>query len=145
MAHLRSKSYRWFATIVFVGVCAAVVFVKPSLPAAENQEADELARFMRKKLDASSQILEGLTVKDAALIQKGTASLLHMSKTEKWNVLADTDYREFNSEFRSSLRKLDTAASEQNFDNALLQWFDGVKGCVECHKYVRDQRVHLKN
>jgi hypothetical protein len=132
--------------VAFVAVCvAAVVVCKPSLPAAEDKKADELARFMRKKLDASSHILEGLTAKDAGLIKKGAASLLQMSKAELWNVLTDADYREFNSEFRSSLRKLELAADEANFDNALLQWFDGVKGCVECHKFVREQRVHLKN
>jgi cytochrome c556 len=67
-----------------------------------------------------------------------------MSKSEIWNVLADEDYREFNREFRASVRKLREAAEKDNFDNATLQWIDGVKSCVECHKYVRSQRPVLK-
>ena len=122
---------------------AAGILGKSQTPAAEEKKED-LAAFMRKKLEASSQILEGLTVKDAGLIRKGTDKLLQMSKAELWNVLADADYREFNGEFRSTLKKLDQAAAEENFDHALLQWIDGVKSCVECHKYVRDERVKLK-
>jgi hypothetical protein len=99
---------------------------------------------MRQKLDASSQILEGLTTEDESLIRKGTAKILEMSKVEKWNVLLDEDYRDFNRDFRETLRKLDKAAAAKNFDNALLQWFDATKGCIECHKHVRDVRPVLK-
>ena len=83
-------------------------------------------------------------VEDAELIQLGSSAILEMSKSELWNVLLDEDYRDFNRDFRSSMRKLEQAAKEENFDNALLQWNDAVKGCVECHKYVRTQRVKIK-
>lgn len=99
---------------------------------------------MRKKLGASSKILEGLTTEDEALIKDGSDVLMEMSRAELWNVLTDEDYREFNREFRSSVRKLKAAAEKENFDNAMLQWIDSVKGCVECHKYVRSQRPVLK-
>jgi hypothetical protein len=120
-----------------------VAFTAPALPvAAQNDKSDHgLSTFMRQKLDASSKVLEGLTSEDAALIREGTRTLLEMSKLEKWNVLLDADYREFNREFRSAVRKLDEAAEKGNFDNATLQWFGTVKGCVECHKYVRSQRA----
>jgi hypothetical protein len=113
-------------------------------PAADDQQ-NELATFMRKKLTASSLILEGLTVEDADMIRRGSQSILEMSKAELWNVLLDEDYREFNRDFRSSMRKLEQAAADENFDNALLQWIDAMKGCVECHKYVRAQRPTIKN
>ncbi|OYW15951.1 MAG: hypothetical protein B7Z55_14470, partial [Planctomycetales bacterium 12-60-4] len=77
-------------------------------------------------------------------IKEGADALLEMSRAEQWNVIADEDYREFNRDFRSSVRKLSAAAEKENFDNAALQWFDTVKGCIECHKYVRDQRATLK-
>lgn len=67
-----------------------------------------------------------------------------MSRAEIWNVLTDEDYREFNREFQSSVRKLKEAVEDKNFDNATLQWMDSVKACVECHKYVRSQRPVLK-
>lgn len=131
------------------GVLATVLMAAAIGPmsftaSAKDDDDKSLAAFMRKKLDSSSKVLEGLTTEDADLIRQGAKSLLDMSKAEKWNVIADEDYREFNRDFRSAVRKLDEAAAANNFDNATLQWFDAVKGCVECHKYVRAQRPKTK-
>ena len=137
------NTFRWMA-LVFT---AAVLWTAVWRQSAESSAADEktnLAKFMRKKLDASSKILEGLTVEDTSLIKEGSSAILEMSKSELWNVLLDEDYREYNRDFRSSMRKLEQAAADNNLDNALLQWNDAVKGCVECHKYVRAQRATAK-
>lgn len=123
----------------------AVAAMDRSSQSLAADDKSNLAKFMRKKLDASSLILEGLTVEDTALIKQGSESILEMSRSELWNVLLDEDYREFNRDFRSSMRKLEQAAKDKNFDNALLQWNDAVKGCVECHKHVRSQRAKVKS
>lgn len=107
---------------------------------ASAKDDQTLSAFMRRKLDASSKILEGLAVEDGELIKTGATALLEMSRAEMWNVIADEDYREFNRDFRAAVRKLSEAGEKENIDNATLQWFDAVKGCVECHKYVRSQR-----
>lgn len=143
MVTLTSKSKRWFA-LTALAVASVTLTTLAALPSPAAEEKNELAMLMRKKLDASSQILEGLTVKDASLIRKGAGSLLRMSKAEMFNILTDAEYREFNGEFRTALRKLDQAAEAENFDNAFLQWFDAVKGCVECHTFVRDQHARIK-
>jgi len=134
-----------FRRSVFRGLFALVVawlacMPCASWPAAAGEDEPTLREFMRKKLESSSIILEGMTTEDARLIRRGAKELLEMSLAEKWNVLTDEDYREFNREFRAAVRKLDEAAGRENFDNAALQWFDAVKGCIECHKYVRSQR-----
>ena len=109
--------------------------------ADENLKADvSLSAFMRKKLDASSQILEGLAVEDTDLIKRGAESLMQLSKAEKWQILADSDYREFSADFRKAVKKLSEAADKGNFDNAALQWFDTMKCCIECHQHVRKER-----
>lgn len=131
--------------LVIGGMLLAICQDRTSVSAADEDEKSNLAKFMRKKLDSSSRILEGLAVEDAELIKLGSTELLEMSKSELWNVFLDEDYREFNRDFRSSVRKTYQAANEGNFDNALLQWTDAVKGCVECHKHVRTQRTKLKN
>jgi hypothetical protein len=95
---------------------------------------------MRKKLDASMQILEGLTIEDSDLIQQGAKLLLEISRSERWEMFVDTDYREHSSEFRASVRKILAAAEKNRFDNAAIQWFDTLKGCVECHADVRKER-----
>lgn len=136
---------RWSVKLILAAVVIATLAteIMPTQVAVAADNGD-LKTFMRKKLDASSKILEGLTVEDAELIRKGAASLLEMSKAEQWNVLLDEDYREYNREFRSLVRKLDKAAESNNFDNALLQWLDVTKACVECHQHVRDERPTIK-
>lgn len=103
-----------------------------------------LSAFMRKKLDASSQILEGLTTEDADLIQQGAKTLIELSKAEKWQMLTDSEYRSYSIDFRNTAKKLAEAAEKGNFDNATLQWFDATKGCIECHQHVRRQRAAKK-
>jgi hypothetical protein len=103
-----------------------------------------LKAFMRKKLDASSQVLEGLAVEDAELIASGAKTLLEMSKAERWQTLTDSNYREHSSDFRATVQKLLDAADKGNFDNAALQWIDAVKGCIECHQQVRRERAEKK-
>lgn len=134
-------SVRLLLAAVVIGTFATEIMPTRVAVAADN---GDLKTFMRKKLDASSKILEGLTVEDSELIRKGAASLLEMSKAEQWNVLLDEDYREYNREFRSLIRKLDKAAESNNFDNALLQWLDATKACIDCHQHVRDQRPVVK-
>jgi hypothetical protein len=130
------------SAVALAAVAVPLVWVTPA--AGNNAEQKSLRDFMRKKLVASSRILEGLTVEDAGMIRDGAEALQEMSKAEMWNVLTDEHYREFNRDYRGSVRKLKEAAEKDNLDNATLQWLDTVKSCVECHKYVRSQRVTLK-
>lgn len=110
----------------------------------DAKKDSSLSALMRKKLDAGSQILEGLTVEDSELILKGANSLLELSKAEKWQMLIDADYRQHNSDFRGAVRKLATAAEKGKFDNAALQWIDTMKACIECHQDVRHARQEKK-
>lgn len=99
-----------------------------------------LETFMRLKLEASSQILEGLCQEDAALVKTGADALSAMSKAEIWNVLVDPDYREHSREFRDNAAKVSQAAQEGDFDKAALRWFDVTMSCLDCHEYVRNGR-----
>lgn len=140
---MKSRSVRLVLLAVLCLACTSLISSRWGVNATESDEKS-LAAFMHKKLDASSKILEGITTEEARLIEEGADALLEMSKAEKWNVLADEEYREFNRDFRSSVKKLHDAAEAKNFDNAVLQWFDTIKGCVECHKYVRNTRAKIK-
>ena len=97
--------------------------------------------FMRKKLEASSQILEGLTSEDAQLIIKGARVLVEMSAAEKWQVQNNVMYRQFSGEFQRSAKSLLEAAEKGNYDGAALKWIDTTMKCIECHKYVRNMLI----
>ena len=133
--------------VVVLTLIAATGAVWNVWPAAADDDLKpdlSLSAFMRKKLDASSQILEGLTTEDSELIQKGAKALTEISKTEKWQILSDPEYREYSLDFRVNARKLAEAAEKGNFDNAALQWFDTMKNCIECHQHVRRERAEAK-
>ena len=101
----------------------------------------ELSTFMRKKLEASNQILEGLTVEDAELIIKGATLLLELSSAERFQVQHDVMYRQFSGEFQRTAKGLLEAAEKKNFDAAALKWMDTTMKCLECHKFVRGTRI----
>lgn len=101
-------------------------------------------RFMRKKLEASSQILEGLVTEDSGLIIKGAKVLAEMSSAEKWQVQHNVTYKQLSSEFLQSVTKLREAAENENFDGVALKWIDTTMKCMECHSHVRGARVAIR-
>lgn len=142
-----SKKYLIPGAII-ASLLGVAIIQKPQA-AAEPPQAEEstpapkkspLETFMRKKLDASSKILEGLCQEDAALIKEGADALSEMSKAEVWNVLTDAEYREHSREFRENAARVAKAAEEGDFDKAALRWFDVTMSCLECHTHVRSER-----
>ena len=114
--------------------------VQPS-PAQEARPKAEQAVFMRGKLDASNQILEGLVTEDSKLIAKGAKILVEMSAAEKWQVRHDPMYKQHSGDFQQSAKKLLESAEQENFDAVALKWIDTTLKCIECHKFVRGTRI----
>lgn len=108
---------------------------------AEKIPDAEQSQFMRKKLEASRWILEGLTTEDEELIVKGAKALAEMSAAEKWQVHHDVLYKQFSNEFQRSAKSLIDAAEKGNFDAARLRWMDTTLKCIDCHTFVRG--IHL--
>ncbi|MCA8996715.1 MAG: hypothetical protein KDA80_07015 [Planctomycetaceae bacterium] len=100
-----------------------------------------LRDFMRVKLKASNQILEGLAVEDMELVQSGAQTLSRMSVAEKWRMYNDAMYRQFSSEFQRNTKELQEAAKEGQLDAAALKWVATTMSCIECHRYVRHHLV----
>ncbi len=131
------------ASLVYVAVAQQPEAADEPQKAEQSTEAPKkspLETFMRKKLDASSKILEGLCQEDAALIKEGADALGEMSKAEIWNVLTDAEYREHSREYRENAARVSKAAEEGDFDKAALRWFDVTMSCLECHTHVRSER-----
>lgn len=135
-----------------IGILAAATFnasfsdeppVKEPLPSPvqEARRAGEQDVFMRGKLDASSQILEGLVSEDSDLVAKGARQLIEMSSAEQWQVRHDTVYRQHSRDFQQAARKLLESAEKENFDAIALKWIDTTLKCIECHKSVRGARI----
>lgn len=104
-----------------------------------------MAKFMRAKLKASSQILEGLCTEDYETIEKGAEKLKSMSREERWRVSNDAMYRQHSAEFRDAVDNILKAAQEKkNLDSAALAWTKTTLSCIECHRWVRNTLVAKK-
>lgn len=102
---------------------------------------DQVAGFMRAKLAHSQNVLEGLAVEDFDLIDKGAQQLSLASEDASWQVLQTEDYARQSADFRRSCDSLRKAAKAKNLDGAALAWMEVTLKCVQCHKYVRDERA----
>jgi cytochrome c556 len=103
-------------------------------------QPDKVAAFMRAKLAHSQDVLEGLTTEDFELIEKGAQELALASLDSNWQVLQTEDYVRQSAEFRRACGSLRDAAKAKNLDGATLAWMDVTLKCVQCHKYVRDEK-----
>lgn len=145
-------------TAVFLVVCAATVVgflashgaaddpakkatTDPAKPNPEAVNETELRNFMRKKLAASNEILEGLTTDDLDLVESGARKLHELSSAERWRVSNDPIYRQFSGDFREITQQLIKASEEGNADRAAMKWMDATISCLDCHRFVRGMHV----
>lgn len=148
---------RWWIPAGLVASLACVVAMAQKPDTQKTKTATEtpaekpkdskpysLENFMRKKLDSSSKILEGLCQEDAALVKAGAEELSDMSRVEIWNVMLDAEYRQHSIEFRDNAARVAEAAEAGEFDKAALRWFDVTMSCLDCHDHVRKERAARK-
>ena len=143
-----SKSFSILALAMIAGAGWALLAPKPATsqdkPKKEVPDAKldlETSKFMRRKLEASGQILEGLTIEDADLIIKGAKILVELSAAEKFQVQHDVVYRQFSGEFQRTAKGLLAAAEKKNYDAVALKWVDTTMKCLEFHKVVRGMHI----
>lgn len=143
-----SKSLSVLAMVFVAGASWALLVPEPATsqdtPKKEVPDAKldlETSKFMRRKLEACGQILEGLTIEDADLIVKGAKILVELSAAERFQVQHDVMYRQFSGEFQRTAKGLLAAAEKKNYDAAALKWVDTTMKCLECHKFVRGMRI----
>ena len=135
MPSSRKATTRIWACSISAGLLAAAVVAQESAP-----KADAVADFMRAKLGHSQRVLEGLSLEDYDLIARGAQELAIASQASSWQVLQTEEYARQSGEFRRSCDSLRNAAKAKNLDGAALAWMEVTMKCIQCHKYVRDQK-----
>jgi hypothetical protein len=124
------------------GASSAQDKTKPAEKAADKEKPTPkkiaMQAFMRKKLEASQSVLEGLAVEDFDMIALGARQLKTTSAAAEFMVTNDPMYAQQADEFRRIVAKLERAGKEKRLDGATLAYVDMTMSCVECHKYVRN-------
>ena len=129
-------------------VVTAAVLALVSLPfvpalstgRASQQKKQNRSEFMRRKLEFSKNVLEGLSLEQYPMIEKNAKALKVLSQAAEWEVPMipnATDYVALTSEFQRFTDDLVKAAKQGNIDGATLAYVKLTMNCVQCHKYVR--------
>ena len=129
----------------FVAAAASLAATSLLRQATAEQQAapvkpDDVAAFMRQKLDHSQDVLAGLALEDFEMIGRGAQKLALASQASSWQVLQTEDYARQSAEFRRSCDALNGAAKSRNLDGAALAWMEVTQKCVQCHRYIRDEK-----
>jgi hypothetical protein len=114
--------------------------------AAQEQTStkDTVRNFMRKKLDHSQKLLEGIALEDFTVIVRESQKLSLLSKEATWKVFETEDYVQHSAEFQRAADAITEAGRKKNLDGAALGYVEMTMKCVNCHKYVRGVRVANK-
>jgi hypothetical protein len=139
MRSSRKATTRIWACSISVALVAAPVIAVVSAD-EPGPKPDAVADFMRAKLGHSQHVLEGLALEDYDLIARGAQELALASQASSWQVLQTEEYARQSAEFRRSCDTLRGAAKARNLDGAALAWMEVTMKCVQCHKYVRDEK-----
>ena len=105
---------------------------------AEPKKPDNL---MKRKLEHSQKVLDGIATEDFKKIEAGAEELIEISKQAEFQTLKTRDYERYSLDFKRSAEGLIAASKKKNIDAAALSYVDMTLTCVKCHKHVRDSRM----
>jgi hypothetical protein len=111
---------------------------KPEPP--QKPEA-KVREFMRKKLAHSQKLMEAVVMRDYASMGTNAKALRELSELAEWRVFPAPEYLRHSAEFQRVTDALVKSAREKNEDAATLSYLELTLNCVQCHKYVRSQRM----
>ncbi len=121
----------------------AVGFVVGGFAAVGQADDPQRGRdiIMQQKLGHAQKLLEGLAIKDFAIIEKHADELGILSKRAEWLVLKTPEYTRHSDDFRRHCETMSRMAKEKNLDGCALAYVQMTMSCVNCHKYVREVRI----
>jgi cytochrome c556 len=98
------------------------------------------AAFMRKKLDFSKEILEGLTRENYDQVAEAALALRRLSEAAEWEVATIPNADQYvadTTRFQQLCDDLVAKARGKDLDGATTAANRITVSCVSCHKYVR--------
>ena len=93
---------------------------------------DKVKELMRKKLENSQKLLEGVVTNDFDKISKHAEELMVISKSLEWKAIKSARYELHSNQFRRTIEDLQERAKEKNLDGAALNYVDLTLTCVKC-------------
>ncbi len=132
------KRYGILLTVLMV---LGVVSIRIQGDEPKTKEAD----LMRKKLEHSQKVLEGIAVGNYRMIEDNAEELMTISKKAAFKKFDSPAYEMYGNQFRRSAEGLIESAKAKNNDAAALNYVEMTLSCVKCHKYVRETRRTMRD
>jgi hypothetical protein len=125
-------------SLSLLGALAVPVAVQPPQEVQQDEKIKTAARkqFMRGKLISNKKIVEGLSLKDFALVREGAEGVNALVKGQHWFVLDTLEYQDYSKDMEQAAQKLIKAADDKNMEAAALRYFDVTLNCIDCHRYL---------
>ena len=137
-----------FACILLIGADSPNVSAKEKAKGKPSrvrqtaaQKGPKIKAFMRKKLVAADQILEGLTNPDMTLVSKGATSMIHMNKEAMWTNFKSPAYTQDSADFVRTAERLVKLAKANDIEGASHTYAQLTIQCVRCHQRVRNRGI----
>jgi hypothetical protein len=122
-------------------VLLAMLFLALVSVGGNGDEPRKVSDLMRRKLEGSQKVLEGLALNDPKLIAKHAEELIEISKAAEWKAIKTARYELHSNDFRRTAETLVQNAKDKNLDGAALTYVELTLSCLRCHKYVREVRM----
>jgi hypothetical protein len=126
----------------------AVCWMAPSIageplqkPESQKRPEPQVRELMQKKLMHSQKLMEAVVMRDYSGIGTNAKALRELSELAEWRVFPAPEYLRHSAQFQRVTDALVKSAKNQNEDAAVLSYLELTLNCVQCHKYVRSQRM----
>jgi hypothetical protein len=150
----------WIFVVGFVGLFAAYSLTaapwvaiaqqtKPNpaktnlaTPSAETDvhKGEPVSFWMKKKLDYSKNIMEGIALGDFDKVSQNAQTLHGLSKIEAFVRRGTPGYRGQVDAFDQSLTEIIRQADKENLEGTTLGFHQLTVSCVKCHRDLRETK-----
>lgn len=129
---------------VFLLMVAVLLAGVASVCSRGDEQKDDLKALMKKKLESSQKVLEGLAANNFEMVGKNAAELQRISKAVEFRILKTPQYELHSNQFRWTTETLEEMAKAKNADGAGLVYVELTLSCLKCHKHVREAGMAVK-
>jgi hypothetical protein len=109
-------------------------------PAGEKHEGEPVSFWMKKKLELSKNVLEGIASGDCDQIAQSARTMRGLSKIEAFMRARNPGYRGQLLTFEMSLDEIIRQANQNNLEGVTLGFNQLTVSCVQCHKQLRETK-----
>lgn len=106
-----------------------------------GEQMKVLSQAMALKLKHTHELITALAVEDYDRLAESARALKRVGRDTLWKVSPNVAYVKYSSEFAAIADELARCAREHDLNGATLSYVRLTINCVDCHKFVRNNRI----